>query len=300
MSATISHPRFAGPQSFFRLPTESTSSSLKIIGAPYDTGATFRNGARFAPRAVREASLMLGTYHPDFDVNFLSRGVTDGGDLVLTLNNSAENLRIIETAIVDIHRAKAKSAVIGGDHSLLLAELRALKKVYGNFALLHFDSHADVGDAVYGEDFHHGTPIKHAVEEELLDGKKIFQIGIRGPTWTPGQQQYVRSHGIQVLERTKLAQFDEFMQKARKEIGSIPVHVTFDVDLIDPAFAPAAGTPMSGGISPYEAITMLRSLKGLNIVSADVCEVTPSYDVADLTSQVAAALLYEEVALMCT
>ncbi len=295
----MNHPRFAGPQSFFRLDTVHTSPGIKIIGSPYDTGATFRSGARFAPRAVREASLMMGTYHPDFDVNFKSRGVIDSGDLLLTLNNSQENLKIIEKAVIDIHQSKAKSAIIGGDHSLLLAELRALKKVYGNFALLHFDSHADVGGAAYGEDFHHGTPIKHAVEEELLPGKNIFQIGIRGPTWTPEQQSYVKKHGIQVLERTQLDRFDDFLAKAKQQIGSLPVHVTFDVDLIDPAFAPASGTPLMGGISPYEAITMLRKLRGMNIVSTDVCEVTPCYDIADLTAQTAAALLYEEIALMC-
>jgi agmatinase len=207
----------------------------------------------------------------------------------------------IQTRIEEIHNAGARIISVGGDHSVILPDLRAVHKKYGEITLIHFDAHTDTGDEAWGEKYHHGTPIRRAIEEGLLQGPKIYQIGIRGPLSSETQDDYIKTQGINTLDIDTFQDKQKrshFFNQLKAAAGNKPCYLTFDVDGVDPAYAPGTGTPVVGGLTSLEALQSVRSLSGLNIVGANIVEISPPYDHADLTALLGAALLFEFLSLM--
>jgi agmatinase len=291
---------------FNRLPyvpeLEGKGIDIAILGIPYDGGTTFRPGARFGPRAVRDSSVLCRNYNPQLEVSvYESLNVVDGGDISVNPINIQTTYEQIEAHINRVHEAGARAVCVGGDHSVLLPDLRAVYKKYGEITLIHFDAHTDTADSAWGEKYHHGTPIRRAIEEGLLQGPKIFQIGIRGPLTSPDQDKYLAEQKINVLDIDAFYDIparNAFFEKIKKVAGKGPCYLTFDVDGIDPAYAPGTGTPVVGGMTSFEALQCVRKLKGLHFVGANVVEIAPPYDHADLTSLLGAALVFEFLSLM--
>lgn len=299
-------PRFGDIATFNRLPyvpeIQGKDVDVVILGIPYDGGTTFRPGARFAPRTVRDASVLNRNYNPALDVHvFEQLNVVDGGDISVNPLNMKTTFKNIETHVRAVHKAGARAICVGGDHSVLLPDLRAVRAKYGpDVTLVHFDAHTDAADTAWGEKYHHGTPIRRAIEEKLIKGSRIFQIGIRGPLTAP-EDEYLRKEKINVLNIDgfyDLKERESFFAKIRKTAGNGPVFLTFDVDGIDPVYAPGTGTPVVGGMTSFEALQSVRRLKGLNLIGANVVEISPPYDHAELTSLMGAALVFEFLSLM--
>lgn len=300
-------PRFGGIATFNRLPYVPDFKGKKVdvvmLGVPYDGGTTFRPGARFGPRAVREASVLCRNYNPVLGVGVYDRlSVVDGGDVSVNPLNYKTTATNIEAKLAEVHAAKARAICIGGDHSILLPELRALKKKYREkLTFIQFDAHTDTADEAWGEKYHHGTPVRRAIEEGLLEGPRVFQIGIRGPLTSPTQDDYIREQKINVLDIDSFyvpAKRDAFFNKIRRVAGKGPCFISFDVDGVDPAYAPGTGTPVVGGMTSREALESLRRLHGLRIVGGDVVEISPPYDQGDLTSLLGAAIAFEILSMM--
>ena len=302
----LKSPRFGDPVTFNRLPYVSDISGKKvdvaILGIPFDGGTTFRPGARFGPRAVRDASVLSRNFHPTLRVHVYDRlNVVDGGDIPVNPLNMNTTMKNIESTLKRVHRAGARTICVGGDHSVILPDLRAVHAKFGTPTLIHFDAHTDTADAAWGEKFHHGTPIRRAIEEGLLDGRKIFQIGIRGPLTSPKQDDYLVEQKINVLDIDGFMdprKRGSFFSKLKRVAGKGPCYLSFDVDAVDPAYAPGTGTPVVGGMTSYEALASLRALNGLRFVGANVVEVSPPYDHAEITALLGAAVVFEILALM--
>ncbi len=272
------------------------------MGIPFDGGTTFRPGARFGPRSVRDASVLCRNYNPVLGVSVYDElNVVDGGDISVNPIHIGKTFENIEAHIQKVHQAGARALCVGGDHSVLLPDLRAIHRKFGEITLVHFDAHTDTGDTAWGEKYHHGTPIRRAIEEGILCGTKIFQIGVRGPLTSAAQDNYIREQGIQVLDIDSFHEKtvrDAFFEKIRKTAGKGPCYLTFDVDGVDPAYAPGTGTPVVGGLTSFEAIQSVRRLKGLNFVGGNVVEISPPYDHAEITALLGAALVFEILSLM--
>jgi agmatinase len=302
----LKSPRFGDIATFNRLPyvpdLKGQSVDIAILGVPFDGGTTFRPGARFAPRAVRDASVLCRNYNPNLEVHVYEKlNIVDGGDISVNPINIQTTFENIETHITQVHEAGARAVCVGGDHSILLPDLRAVHKKYGDVVLIQFDAHTDTADSAWGEKYHHGTPVRRAIEEGLIKGPNIFQIGIRGPLTSPNQDDYIREQGINVLDIDAfydLSVRTAFFEKIKKTAGNKPCYLTFDVDGVDPAYAPGTGTPVVGGMTSFEAIQSVRRLKGLKFVGANVVEIAPAYDHADLTSLLGSALVFEFLSLM--
>ncbi len=302
----LQSPRFGDVATFNRLPYvpdfKGKSVDVAILGIPYDGGTTYRPGARFAPRAVRDASVLNRNYNPHVGVHVFERlNVVDAGDVAVNPIQIQKTLGAIEKRMTEIHEAGARTVCVGGDHSVLLGELRAVHRKFGQPVLIHFDAHNDTGDEAWGEKYHHGTPIRRAIEEGLVSGDRIFQIGVRGPMTSPSQDDYQRQQGIHVLDIDLFqdtAKRELFFEQIHRVAGKSPCFITFDVDGVDPAFAPGTGTPVVGGLTSREALACVRRLKGLHIVGADVVEISPPFDQSDLTSLLGAALVFEFLSLM--
>ncbi len=302
----LTHPRFGDVATFNRLPyvPEFTGNDVNvaIIGVPFDGGTTYRPGARFAPRAVRDASVLCRNYHPTLKVPVYELlNVVDAGDITCIPMNLQATYKNIEARVNEAHSAGVRTICVGGDHSIILPELRAIARKHGKPTLIQFDAHTDTAESAWGERYHHGTPIRRAIEEGLLDGKRIFQIGVRGPLTSPDQEKYVEDEGINVLDIDAfhdLKKRDAFFAQIKKVAGKGPVFVSFDVDGLDPAYAPGTGTPVVGGLTTFEALQCLRRLGGLRVVGADLVEISPPYDHADITSLFGAAYVFEVLSLM--
>ncbi|MBU6374441.1 MAG: agmatinase [Bdellovibrionales bacterium] len=307
-------PRFGDIATFNRLPylpdLKGKQVDVAILGVPFDGGTTFRPGARFAPRAVREASALNRNFHPTLGVQVYERlNVVDGGDISVNPLNLQTTFKNIEKHVSQVHSAGARAILVGGDHSILLPELRAIHKKFGKPILVQFDAHTDTADSAWDEKYHHGTPVRRAIEEDLLSGSDIFQIGIRGPLTSADQESYCREQKINTLsidDFYDIRKRDQFFHlihsKAQKgpKKKSRPVYVSFDVDGVDPAYAPGTGTPVVGGMTSREALDAVRKLKGLQICGANVVEISPPYDHAELTSLLGAALIFEFLSLMAS
>ncbi len=302
----LKSPRFGDVATFNRLPYvpdfRDQDIDVVLLGIPFDGGTTYRPGARFAPRAVREASALNRNFNPNLGVHVYEKlSVVDGGDVSVNPIHLQTTFKNIEEHISEVHRAGARCISIGGDHSVLLPDLRAIHKRYGAVTLIQFDAHTDTADSAWGEKYHHGTPIRRAIEEGLLVGSKIFQIGIRGPLTAASQEDYIREQGIHVLDIDQFYEIqkrNEFLDQIRKTAGQGPCYLTFDVDGVDPAYAPGTGTPVVGGMTSFEAIQTVRKLQGLRFVGANVVEISPTYDHAEITSLLGAALIFEFLSLM--
>ncbi len=275
---------------------------VAILGIPFDGGTTFRPGARFAPRAVRAASVLCRNYHPELNVSVYEKlAVVDGGDIAINPINIQATYKNIENHYEKILNAGAWPIAIGGDHSVLLPCLRSIGKKHGEFILVQFDAHTDTADQAWGEKYHHGTPIRRAIEEKIISGKNIFQIGIRGPLSSPDQEKYIQESGIHVLDMNTFHEVQSreiFFKTILKAAEKLPVYLTFDIDGVDPAFAPGTGTPVVGGLTSHEVLQCIRRLKGVRLIGADVVEISPTYDHAEITSLLGAALVFEFLSLM--
>ena len=292
-------PRFAGPSTFARLPElrDVSHCDVAIVGIPFDAGTSYRPGARFGPQAIRQASRHLRTqYHPAYDTEpFAEQQVADAGDIACNPYN-------IEKAVVEIQKAATEllSKVdriisLGGDHTIALPLLRAVNHHHGPVALVHFDAHLDTWDTYYGAPYTHGTPFRRAAEEKLFLESASMHVGIRGPLYSRDDLKNDKELGFKVIHCDEFQSegIEHVVKRIRDRVGDNPMYLSIDIDVLDPAHAPGTGTPEIAGMSTRELVGVLRGLAGLNIISADVVEVSPAYDHAELTSLSAATTVFE-------
>ncbi len=295
-------PRFSGVRTFMRLPNapDLENSDAAIVGAPFDTATTFRVGARFGPEGIRSVSHLLRPYNPSQDVSIFEHlSVIDYGDVPVVPGYIEQSYRKIAEGLEPIHRAGVIPIVLGGDHSIALPELRAAAAVHGALALVQFDSHPDTWDAYFGEKHTHGTPFRRAVEEGLLLPERSIQVGMRGSIFDSGDWNDARELGFELISTDEIRELgiEETIARIRERVGDAKVFVSFDVDFVDPAFAPGTGTPEIGGFTSREAQEFVRALAGINTVGFDVVEVYPQYDPAQITTLLAANVAHEFLSL---
>lgn len=294
-------PEFCTTGTFMRLPSQRENAKVAILGMPFDTAASFRVGARFAPQAIRQASMTLFPYHPIHNVYpFDDTNAIDIGDVSVIPHNIHRSYELIEQSVVALMQQGIVPIGLGGDHSVTLASLRAAAKVYGPVAMIHFDSHTDTWDTYYDEKYWHGSPFIRAHEEGLLQPDKVFQIGIRGTLNHPGDLQASYDLGYRVITTPDLRKrgFENLLQELRETIGDTPCFLTFDIDFVDPSCAPGTGTLEVGGFSSLETLEMVRSLTGFNYIGFDLVEVLPPYDPTQITSLLAATLVHDFASLI--
>jgi agmatinase len=298
-------PRFSGIRTFMRLEHIQTTDDIDfaIVGVPFDTAASNRVGARYGPDHVRNASVLLRPYNPDQEINIFEHcsGV-DYGDIDVIPGNIHRTYDRIVEGMIPLLQKGIIPIMIGGDHSISLAHLRATAEIYGPISLVHFDSHGDTWDHYYGEKYMHGTPFRRAVEEGLIDVDHSIQVGMRGPLYGPTCIEDARDLGFEVItmrEMRKLGQ-ENVIERIQSRVGNSnrPVFVTFDIDFVDPAYAPGTGTPEVAGPTSHEALEYIRSLTNLNIVGFDLVEVLPAYDHGDITAYLASAVAFEMISLI--
>jgi len=297
-----------GQTPFFRLPVAELGSASPyaganavLIGVPYDGGVTYQPGARLGPYHLRRTSALLQTFHPVHRCDvFRMIHVLDGGNVAFPPFDAAAVRQRVQAEVAAIIEARATPFVVGGDHSVALPAMRAVAGVHGPLAVLHVDAHLDMsGPEVWGEPFHHGAPLRHALLEGLVAAGQLYQVGLRASWGHPEEGALAVAHGARgypmaVVEARGIA---DIAREIRDSIGDRPLYVTFDVDAIDPAFAPGTGTPVPGGLTSREALQLLRGMAGARLVGMDVVEVCPALDQADLTCHLGAWLLYEGLAL---
>lgn len=295
-------PRFAGLTTFARLPRldQVGSCDVGILGVPFDSGVSFRPGARFGPAAVREASRLLQGYNQFQDVTpFSVQQVADLGDVGANPFDIRAAVAAIEQAAREFVDVGTKLVTIGGDHTIALPLIRAVASKHGPVALLHFDAHLDTWDTYFGMPYTHGTPFLRAHEEGLLLREALSHVGIRAPLHARSDLARDESIGFGIISSFEVGErgVAEVTRALRAHIGQAPVYISVDIDVLDPAHAPGTGTPEAGGLTSRELIELVRSLTDLNIVGADVVEVAPAYDWANVTSIAAAQIVYEFVSL---
>jgi agmatinase len=298
------YPRFSGIRTFMRLPyvTDLTGVDFAVVGVPFDTGGTFRVGARFGPEGIRSQSTLLRPYNPALKIAIFDvcSGV-DYGDLPVTPGYLPESHQQIADGASTIYASGATPVFLGGDHSVSLPLLRATTRKFGKVALIHFDSHSDLWPSYFGGKDTHGTPFRRACEEGLLDTSRSIQVGLRGSVYDEGDVQMPEEQGFQVVTGPELHDIGvaETVRRIRERVGSGPAYVTFDIDFVDPAYAPGTGTPEVGGFTSAQCQQLVRGLTGLNIVGFDLVEVMPPYDPpGGVTCLLAANLVYEFISLI--
>jgi len=296
-------PRFGQVATFMLLPMAASAEGLDValLGIPYDGGSSYRTGARFGPRAVREQSSLIRPWHPVLKVHPFERlRVADCGDVDVAPISIERTYAAIERRVDEIVAQGAVPVSVGGDHSVTLPILRVLARRHGPVGLVHFDAHPDTWDEYFGSKFFHGTPFRRAVEEGLVDSHRMIQVGIRGPLYAADDFAFHDRHGIEVIRIEAVK--DQGTAWVGERFGRLrggPVYCSFDIDAVDPAYAPATGTPEVGGLSSYEALALVRALAGLTLVGADVVEILPQFDgPGQITSLLAANLVFELVSLL--
>jgi agmatinase len=296
-------PRFAGVRTFMRAPhvTDLAGVDVAALGIPFDTGTSYRTGARFGPEAIRSASTLLRPYNPAVGLNLVETlSIVDYGDLPVSPGDTERTYAQVEEALEPVVAADVFPLAMGGDHSITLAELRALARRHGPLCLVQLDSHTDTWDEYFGQKYFHGTTFKRAVEEELVDAHSSVQAGIRGSNYGADDIAAAESLGFTVVSSEELRALtaDAYAALVKRKVGSRPVFLSFDIDFLDPAFAPGTGTPEVAGFSTAEALAFLRALRGINLAGADVVEVSPAYDgPGQQTALAAANVMYELLAL---
>ena len=293
-------PRYAGPSTFARLPElrDVEDCDVAIIGVPFDAGTSYRPGARFGPQSVRQASRQLRTnYHPNYDVEpFKVQQVADAGDIACNPFDIDEAIKQIEKGSTELLQKVGSIVTIGGDHTIALPLLRSInKKVGGPVALVHFDAHLDTWDTYFGAPYTHGTPFRRAREEKLFLDDASMHIGIRGPLYSANDLKNDSELGFKTIhcDEFQTNTIDQIVKRIKDRIGNNPLYISIDIDVLDPAHAPGTGTPEVAGMTTREILNVLRGLAGSQLVSADVVEVAPAYDHAELTSTAAATIVYE-------
>lgn len=296
-------PRFSGSPTFYRLPIQSDLEGLDVAiqGIPFDGAASFRPGARFGPRAVREMSSLLRPFNRVLDIDpYNVLNCADVGDCAVNPFNILESLDLMSKRYKEIVDAGIVPLSFGGDHLVALGVLRGVTESRGPVAVLQIDAHLDTWDTYFGSKYTHGSFMKRAIEEELIDVNHTLQVGIRGPLFSPQDMDDVRALGIEILPMDAIVDWkvDEIAAKIHDKLGDARVYLTFDIDGVDPAFAPGTGTPEIGGFTSQQMMALLHRLKGLNIVGADVVEVSPAYDTAGITALLAARVGFEILGLV--
>jgi agmatinase len=292
-------PRFAGPSTFARLPElrDVSHCDVAIVGIPFDAGTSYRPGARFGPQAIRQASRHLRTqYHPAYDTEpFAEQQVADAGDISCNPYNIEKAVLEIQKGATELLGKVDRIISLGGDHTIALPLLRAVNHYHGPVALVHFDAHLDTWDTYYGAPYTHGTPFRRAAEEKLFLESASIHVGIRGPLYSRDDLKNDKELGFKVIHCDEFQSegIDHVAKRIRDRVGDNPMYLSIDIDVLDPAHAPGTGTPEIAGMTSRELVGVLRGLAGLNIISADVVEVSPAYDHAELTSLSAATTVFE-------
>jgi len=290
----LAAPRYTGVRTFARCPLVESAEGVDVavLGIPFDTATTNRPGTRFGPEAVRSASMMLRPYNPVQGTQVFGRlSVADLGDVVVTPGNAERTMGQIAEQLEPIVRAGAHTLCLGGDHTIVLGELRAHAAVHGPLGLVLLDAHADVWDRYVGERYYHGSPFRRAVEEGLLDPSRSLLAGMRGSLYGPDDVAMPIDLGFEVISCEELVTLgaEEYGARARARAGDGPLFLSFDIDVLDPAYAPGTGTPEAGGLTTREAFGFLRALRGLRFSGYDVVEVSPPYDGPGQPTAVAAS-----------
>jgi guanidinobutyrase len=296
-------PRFGGHASMMRLPTQNSAEGLDacFVGVPLDIGTSNRPGARFGPRSIRSESCLLRPYNMATQTApFDNMQVADIGDVALNPYHLQKSLIIIKQKYDDILKNDCTPLTMGGDHTIVLPILRAIREKFGPVGLIHVDAHADINDEMFGEQFAHGTPFRRAVEEKLLDNSRVVQIGLRGTGYSAEDFNWSRVQGFRVVtaEECWYQSLVPLMEEIKQQMGNRPVYLSFDIDGIDPAFAGGTGTPEIGGLTSHQALEIIRGCHGLNIVGTDLVEVSPIYDTSGNTSLLAANLMFEMLCVL--
>jgi len=296
-------PRYSGVRTFMRCPhvRNLDGVDVAVIGIPTDDAVSFRSGARFGPEAIRSASVLLRNYNPILRVNVAERlSIVDWGDAPTIPGYAVESLERTRAAVESVARSGAVTLCLGGDHTVLLAELRALAAVHGPLGLVQLDSHHDLWDEYFGQKVFHGSIVRRAVEEGLIDPARSIQAGLRGSLYAPEDADLPARFGIDALTYEELAALGpgDFSMRVRERVGTGPCFLSFDIDVVDPAFAPGTGTPEVGGPSSREALTYVRSLAGLDFRGFDCVEVSPAFDPGGVTALVAANVCFEMLSLL--
>lgn len=296
-------PRFGGVATMMRLPTQVTAAGLDacFVGVPMDIGTSHRSGTRFGPRQIRAESAMIRPYNMWMRVSpFDALQVADIGDIAINTFDLKKSVEIIEAAYDEILSEGAVPLTLGGDHTLTLPILRAMRKKHGPVGLVHIDAHADVNDLMFGEKIAHGTIIRRAVEDGLLDVSRVVQIGVRTTGYEADDFDWPRNQGFRVIQAEECwhKSLEPLMSEVRDQMGDGPVYITFDIDSFDPAFAPGTGTVEPGGLTSIQGVEIVRGCRGLNIVGGDLVEVSPPHDQSGNTANLAANILFEMLCVL--
>jgi len=296
-------PRFAGPATMMRLPAANSAKGINagFIGVPLDIGTSHRPGARLGPRQIRAESSLLRPYNmATRAAPFDCLQVADLGDVPINTYNLHKSITIIEQYYDSVLDQDTIPLTLGGDHSIVLPILRAMKRRYGPLGLIHIDAHADINEAMFGEAIAHGTAFRRAVEEGLLTGSRVVQIGLRGSGYAADDFDWSREQGFRVVqvEECWYRSLQPLMQEIRQQLGSGPVYISFDIDGIDPGFAPGTGTPEVAGLTVPQALEILRGCRGLDLVGGDLVEVSPPFDPTGNTALLGANLLFEMLCVL--
>ena len=291
-------PRFAGPATFARLPRidEVGHADAAVVGVPFDSGVTYRPGARFGPAHIRESSRLLRPYNPALEVSpFASLQIVDADDVAVNPFSIDEAITAIERAARALLERVPHLLTLGGDHTIALPLLRAFAAAHGPVAVVHFDAHLDTWDTYFGASYTHGTPFRRASEEGLLDRSGCIHVGIRGPLFADTDLSQDSGLGFEVISAPEADSLGVagMVQRIADRVGDRPVYVSVDIDVLDPAHAPGTGTPEAGGLTSRELLGVLRSFARLNLIGADIVEVAPSYDHAQITGIAAAHVGFE-------
>ena len=298
----LAMPRFAGHSTFARLPRleDVEDYHVAVVGVPFDSGVTYRPGARFGPSHIRQGSRLLRPYNPALDISpFAGVQVVDAGDIAANPFDIADAMTQIEAGVRELSIEGRNVVVLGGDHTIALPVLRALRAQHGPIALVHFDAHLDTWDTYFNAPYTHGTPFRRAWEEGLLDAHHTMHVGIRGSLYSDQDLADDADMGFAIVHARDMDRLgaDKVVEMVRERVGEAPVYVSVDVDVLDPGFAPGTGTPEAGGLTSRELLTIVRGFAGANVVGGDVVEVSPPYDHAEITAIVAANIAYEYCSL---
>ena len=297
-------PRYAGASTFARLPgiDDVDSFDVAVLGAPFDGGVSFRPGARFGPSSIRQASRHLRpAYNPAQEISpYQVLQAVDAGDVPCNPFDIDAALQQIDDGVTELLASDARPVLLGGDHTIALGGLRAVARKHGPVALIHFDAHLDTWNSYFGADRTHGTVFRRAHEERLLVQDASTHVGIRGPLYAAQDLTDDARFGFEIIRAEDLDRLgrDEIVDRVRRRVGDAPIYLSIDIDVLDPAFAPGTGTPEMGGLPSRELLALVRALPPEQIVAADLVEVSPPYDHAEITSLAAATLGYEITSLM--
>ena len=302
-SSALSSPRFCNIGTFMRMPKIDSANKMDFViaGAPFDTASSFRSGSRFGPHAIRSISTMMKPNNVILQVNIMDNlEGGDIGDFNVVPGYIHPSYTLIEAGVDNIITEGAIPIILGGDHSITLAELRAVAKKYGPVSIVHFDSHSDLCDEVFGEKYNHGTPFRRALEENLIDPAHSYQLGMRGSLYDPNEHKMAAGLGLKLVPAHKVREMgiEAVISDILDRVKDKPCFLTFDIDFVDPAYAPGTGTPEVGGFTSWETLSLLRGLKDLNFVGFDIVEVLPAYDHGEITAYLAANIAFEFLSIL--